>query len=1615
MPRHETRILSLTRKQRYGIAVIGVLLAAILRSALDPFLGADLPLFIFVLPVIVAGWYGGLWPGLLATVLSLLIGDYLFISPRGGIFRHEDFLSMQRVLSFVFIGILSSILCDKNRKAIKAHLECLERFGILVESVPDYAIFTTDPQGRITCWNTGAERITGFSEGDILGHDFSIFSPPDENIRDKPQLELETARTTGRCEQEGWQTRKDGSRFWCSGVIAALRDHSGQVCGFAKVIRDMTPHKLADQAMERSQRFAENIIGVSPSLIYIFDIEQKRHVFINRGAANAVGYDESHVKAPEFVSSTMHPDHWNAFLDHLRRLARCRDEETVDFEYRMRHSSGEWRWFHSRDKVFTRNADGSVREIIGATTDITERKSIEENNRFMVDLNQALLPLSDPAEMLALAMRMTGEYLDADRAGYADVETDGDHFVVRGEYTRNATPHLVGRHRISDFSSEERRVLREGRPFVVNDIDAESSAGADLSHYHQAEIRSIACVPLIKDRQFVAELALHQNTPRRWRNEEIGLITTVANRCWESLERARVLKRLNESDDRYRAFIANSSEAIWRYELDHPIPTTLPEAEQVELLYQRGYLAECNEAFARSHGRSSVDEILGERLTVLLVRAEAEKIIEYSRAFVRSGYRLIGAETREVDIYGNTKFFLSNLIGIQENGMLVRAWGTQRDITPQKQAEEALRASAVRMRRITDATQDALWEIDLKTNQLWWSEGAKPLFGHSPAELQIGLSDWYDGIQPEDRERVRIKFENFMSGDETDWFDEYRFRRADGTYVYIHDKGRKFYDENGVPVWIAGAMDDITERKSAEHALRDSEERYRILTELSPDGVVIAGSDGTIQLANPSILRMLGLESENVAGRNLLEFLAPQYLDYCREYLKKLMSDGIPATQVDAAFQSRDGYSFPVEVNAVRFDWKGQKFAQVIIHDISARKEAEAEKERLSGQVKAERDRLLQILEQMPVGVSIAEAPLGSIIFHNREATRLMRHPLRLSEDYRGYAQYGALYEDGRSYRAEDYPQARSLLSREVIKGNEMRYRRGDGTETIFSVDSAPIFDAEGRMLLVVATFIDIAERKRFENALRESEERFAKAFRASPDALLISRIADGVILEVNDSFVALSGYSRDELVGKSTFLLDIYADPKVRARALSILEEKGRVRDLEVEIKRKSGEVRLVQYSAEPLDLHGEHCWLTIGRDITERNQSEKEREQLLMQEKAAREDAEASNRIKDEFLATMSHELRTPLTAILGWARMLTGGTLPESQMRRAFQVIERSAESQARLVDDILDTSRIITGRFNLESRPIEMDRIFEAAVAVVRPAAEAKRIILHADIRDRGSVILGDANRVQQIIWNLLSNAVKFTDAGGRIEAKLTRTGDRIEISISDTGIGMEPEFLPHVFDRFRQADSTSTRRYGGLGLGLAIVRHLVEVHGGSVSASSPGKGRGSTFKVQFPVAQTHRLAQPEGRPFEPESRQPVEGGAPGRLQSLRGLRVLVVEDDPETLDMLKFILNQCQAEVTTAPSVSEALQVLEPSHPNALVSDLAMPDQDGYDLIRQVRKLAPERGGNIPAIALSAYTRTEDRVRALAAGFQLHMSKPIDPADLVAALARLTRQTGGNGT
>jgi PAS domain S-box-containing protein len=413
-------------------------------------------------------------------------------------------------------------------------------------------------------------------------------------------------------------------------------------------------------------------------------------------------------------------------------------------------------------------------------------------------------------------------------------------------------------------------------------------------------------------------------------------------------------------------------------------------------------------------------------------------------------------------------------------------------------------------------------------------------------------------------------------------------------------------------------------------------------------------------------------------------------------------------------------------------------------------------------------------------------------------------------------------------------------------------------------------------------------------------------------------------------------------------------------------------------------------------------HGLLIVGMDITKRKLTEVELER-------AKRDAEDASRAKEEFLAVLSHELRTPLNAVYGWARMLRSGQLEAEAAERALDVIVRNADAQVQLIDDLLDMSRIIAGKMRLDVRPVDLEALIHAAIDAVRPAADAKEIRLQCVLDPRAIGIIGDPDRLQQVVWNLLINAVKFTPKRGRVQVHLQRSNSHVEIVVSDTGQGIREEQLSHLFERFHQADSTSTRSHAGLGLGLALVRHLVELHGGKVTAQSPGEGQGATFTVELPVAIVHREQEREAQ-VHPTARAALPSAAG---PSLRGLRVLVVDDDRDSLDLVHTILVSLGAEARECVSALEGLKVVQAWRPHVLISDIEMPGEDGYAFIRKVRALDLTKGGKTPALALTAYGRVEDRLRTLSAGYSMHVPKPVDPAELgviVASLAGRSSET-----
>ncbi len=524
------------------------------------------------------------------------------------------------------------------------------------------------------------------------------------------------------------------------------------------------------------------------------------------------------------------------------------------------------------------------------------------------------------------------------------------------------------------------------------------------------------------------------------------------------------------------------------------------------------------------------------------------------------------------------------------------------------------------------------------------------------------------------------------------------------------------------------------------------------------------------------------------------------------------------------------------------------------------------------------------------------------------------------------------------------------------------------------------------------------------------AEARLGAIVESSDDAI-ISKTLDGIIMSWNAGAQALFGFTAEEAIGQSILLIIPPERHQEETTILTKLRKGEKIDHFETVRRAKDGTLVDISLSVSPVrDSTGKIVGASkIARNITAKKRFEREREQLLEAERAAREEAQRLNRLKDEFLATLSHELRTPLNAILGWAQMMGLTTLEGDELAEAGRVIERNARTQKQLIDDLLDMSRIVSGKLRLELQQIEPMSVIDTAIETIRPTAAVKDIRIEKLFDPLAGPVSGDPGRLQQVVWNLLANAVKFTPKGGKIQVRLERVNSHIEICISDTGEGIEPAFLPNLFERFRQADASSARRHGGLGLGLAIVKEIVELHGGTVRAKSAGVGQGATFIVTLPLLLFKRQDDvPSVHPTAP-SALPIQSD----FTKLSGLKILFVDDEPDARTLVRRLLEQYGAEVATAENATAALDQIVHFRPDLLISDIGMPTVDGYELLRRLRSSKDETA-MVPAIALTAFARYEDRTRALLAGYTHHVAKPIEPSELLATIAVVSGRLPGTG-
>ncbi len=649
-----------------------------------------------------------------------------------------------------------------------------------------------------------------------------------------------------------------------------------------------------------------------------------------------------------------------------------------------------------------------------------------------------------------------------------------------------------------------------------------------------------------------------------------------------------------------------------------------------------------------------------------------------------------------------------------------------------------------------------------------------------------------------------------------------------------------------------------------------------------------------------------------------------------------------------------------------------------------------------------EREHLLaRLLESLPVVVFRLDRELRHLYINNAVRDVLGWDPERLLGK--------------RASQAGLEPQVASGFEsacREVLATGEAR--RYD-----FTIDSdhgtrfleaqlLPEFDAEGRLESLVGITTDWSERKHVQDDLQASEERYRALIAQVRNYAIFAVDLQGHATTWNEGVERVLGWSRKEFIGlpiENLFAPDDIARGLHRRELQRAAEDGSATGDQW--LRRKDGSPFFATgMTSRVVDTQGHVVGFSkVLRDRTAWKLAQDERDKLLESERKARQDAEAANRLKDEFLATLSHELRSPLNAIVGWVHVLRRHSEASPEVARGLEVIERNARAQTQIVNDLLDMSRIMTGKVRLNPRLMSLQKIVAAALDAIRPAAEAKGIRIAAELDPATERIRGDPNRLQQVLWNLLTNAVKFTPAGGTVRVVSVRDDSHVELCVQDTGVGIPSAFLPFVFDRFRQADASTTRTFGGLGLGLSIVKNLVELHGGTVRGTSPGEGQGSTFFVRLPLPPSDAAEAPGGcAALLPPS--PLES-----LPKLTGVAALVVDDEADSLVFCGRLLEECGARVMLAVDAQQALEILRSESVDILVSDIGMAHEDGYYLIAQLRALADSRVARIPAIAVTAYARPEDRQRLLLAGYQMHIGKPIEPQELIAGIASLVGLTG----
>ncbi len=907
-----------------------------------------------------------------------------------------------------------------------------------------------------------------------------------------------------------------------------------------------------------------------------------------------------------------------------------------------------------------------------------------------------------------------------------------------------------------------------------------------------------------------------------------------------------------------------------------------------------------------------------------------------------------------------------------------RALREAKERLARQQAESALRESQKLFESFMNNSPITAFMKDEAGRYIYVNPTVERVFNRQLADF-IGKTD-FDLLPPETAKQIRDNdLAVLATGKATKMLET--TPNQSGEQYWMSFKF-PFKDASGRQL-IAGMSVDITEQKRTEAALQASEANFRRLAESNVIGFIFWDVTGNISDANDAFLQMVGYTQEDLlTGKVRWEDMTPpEYRHLDQQAIEEMKTSGGAFTPFEKEYIRKDGSRVPILLGGTFLD---ESYIQGVsfVLDLSDRQRAEAERLRAEQQFR-----------------TLAENAPDIIVRFDREFRHIYVSPSIERATGRSPAAFigktNAELGTPEEIYASWHESMRQIFATSQERFFEFKLPTPTGTMRYYQTRMVPEFAQDGSIESLLGITRDITEFKQAEQALQKSEARFRHVFESKMIGMGFWD-ANGRVAEVNDAFLELVGYTREDFLSGAMCWQDL-----MLPECLAMDKRMGQ-KDLDVGVWTPYEKEYVCKDGSRIPVLIGGSCFtenadggVFFALDLTERKKLENQLRQQA-------EELAQANRIKDEFLAVLSHELRSPLNPILGWAKLLRTRKVSEATTARALETIERNAQVQTQLIEDLLDVSRIMRGKISLNVCPVNLSSTIEAALETVRLAAEAKSIQIQSLLDPNVGLVSGDPNRLQQVVWNLLSNAVKFTPSGGRISIRLDHHNQHAQIQVCDTGKGISGDFLPYVFDYFRQADASTTRKHGGLGLGLAIVRHLVELHGGMTFVESPGEGQGSTFTVKLPLIVHCPSFIVHGKGESTINHPP---STMNEVQ-LNGLRVLVVDDEIDSREFLTVVLERCGAEVTPVASALEAIQALDKLQLDVMVSDIAMPEEDGYMLIQKVRARSPELGGRIPAAALTAYARAEDRTHALSVGFQMHLPKPIDPSELAVVVASL---------